>query len=37
VIAEILEEPGCIDNHYVTETKVTYRLGARIPDLRALR
>ena len=36
VIADILETHGQIDNFYAIETKLTYRLGARIHDLRAL-
>ena len=35
VIADILEEHGFIDNFYAIETKLTYRPGARIHDLRA--
>ena len=33
-IAEILKERGEIDNFYAIENKLTYRLGARIFDLK---
>jgi hypothetical protein len=36
VIADILTERGHIDNFYAIETKLTYRLAARVADLRAL-
>ncbi len=35
-IADILEERGHIDNFYAVDSKLTYRLRARIHDLRRL-
>lgn len=35
-IIAILDEHGFIDNFYAIETKLTYRLGARVHDLRNL-